>query len=254
MILTVVPHGLDLESQLSFLAHLCPQFMCSLSRYIASNVLCVVILYTWTILVYTGAPWCLGSMDKCQLAFPCTFYSSVGNNPKFKDSCLPCTVLLVFTTWHHPYFWIPASFIFLLEFNLQTYSITPSANPAKFPPQCPSPSHPNSLSASLFSFVFDGHAEPHLMVSLTAEKRNCRRLDSFVLWVGVWGPLPDFPENHSRCGQDKTLMPCVESILFCLKRTVCKYLIGILSSWIGKVEHSEKHWPFVTSGISVEYC
>ena len=31
---------------------------------------------------------------------------------------------------------------FLLEFNLPTYSITPSAHPFRCPPQCPSPSHP----------------------------------------------------------------------------------------------------------------
>ena len=30
---------------------------------------------------------------------------------------------------------------YLLEFNLPTYSITPSAHPIKCPPQCPSPSH-----------------------------------------------------------------------------------------------------------------
>ena len=37
---------------------------------------------------------------------------------------------------------------FLLLFNLPTYSITPSAHPTKCPPQCPSPSHPNTTPTS----------------------------------------------------------------------------------------------------------
>ena len=41
------------------------------------------------------------------------------------------------------------SALFLLEFNLPKYSITPSAHPIKCPPQCPSPSHPNPLPTSL---------------------------------------------------------------------------------------------------------
>ena len=40
-------------------------------------------------------------------------------------------------------------FVFLLEFNLPKYIITPSAHPIKRPPQCPSPSHPNLLPTSL---------------------------------------------------------------------------------------------------------
>ena len=45
---------------------------------------------------------------------------------------------------------------FLLEFDLPTYSITPSAHPIKCPPQCPSPSHsilpPASPSTTPCSF------------------------------------------------------------------------------------------------------
>ena len=45
---------------------------------------------------------------------------------------------------------------FLLEFDLPTYSITPSAHPIKCPPQCPSPSHsiplPTSPSTTTCSF------------------------------------------------------------------------------------------------------
>ena len=37
---------------------------------------------------------------------------------------------------------------FLLEFDLPTYSTTPSAHPVKCPPQCPSPSHPISPPTS----------------------------------------------------------------------------------------------------------
>ena len=33
--------------------------------------------------------------------------------------------------------------LYLLEFDLPTYSITPSAHPIKCPPQCLSPSHPH---------------------------------------------------------------------------------------------------------------
>ena len=40
-------------------------------------------------------------------------------------------------------------FIFLLEFNLPTYSILPSAHPVKCSPQCLSPSHPNPPPTSL---------------------------------------------------------------------------------------------------------
>ena len=43
-----------------------------------------------------------------------------------------------------PFFW----YIFLLEFDLPTYSITPSAHPIKCPPQCLSPSHPIPLPIS----------------------------------------------------------------------------------------------------------
>ena len=39
--------------------------------------------------------------------------------------------------------------IFLLEFDLPTYNIIPSAHPVKCPPQCPSPSHPMPLPTSL---------------------------------------------------------------------------------------------------------
>ena len=47
------------------------------------------------------------------------------------------------------FFFLNKKFIFLLLFNLPTYSITPSAHPTKFPSQCPSPSHPNPLPTSL---------------------------------------------------------------------------------------------------------
>ena len=40
------------------------------------------------------------------------------------------------------YFILLFYYLFLLEFNLPTYSITPSAHPTKCPLQCPSPSHP----------------------------------------------------------------------------------------------------------------
>ena len=40
-------------------------------------------------------------------------------------------------------------YVFLLEFDLPTYSITPSAHPVKCPLHCPSPSHPNPLPPSL---------------------------------------------------------------------------------------------------------
>ena len=39
-------------------------------------------------------------------------------------------------------------YIFLLEFNLPTYSIASSAHPIKCPPQCLSPIHPNPLPMS----------------------------------------------------------------------------------------------------------
>ena len=38
---------------------------------------------------------------------------------------------------------------FFLEFDLPTYSITPSAHPVRCPPQCPSPSHPVPLATSI---------------------------------------------------------------------------------------------------------
>ena len=40
-------------------------------------------------------------------------------------------------------------FLFLLEFNLPTYTITPSVHPAKCPTHCLSPSHPKPSSTSL---------------------------------------------------------------------------------------------------------
>ena len=89
-------------------------------------------------------------------------------------------------TAHHLYMYIilssnpyPALFVcffvyFLLEFDLPTYSITPSAHPVKCPPQCLSPSHPiplptspsttpcsfprvRSLSCSVTSLIFPTH-------------------------------------------------------------------------------------------------
>ena len=39
------------------------------------------------------------------------------------------------------FFFLFYKFIFLLVFSLPTYRITPSAQPIKCPPQCPSPSH-----------------------------------------------------------------------------------------------------------------
>ena len=96
--------------------------------------------------------------------------------------------------------------------------------------------------------------------SLTVEKkRKCTRPDAFVFWADVWRLIhtQDFPENQSKCRQEKALIPYVssnESIVFCLKRIAWRYLTGTLSSRIRRVEYSVKHQPFVASGIWVEYC
>ena len=51
----------------------------------------------------------------------------------------------------HYYFF---SHLFLLKFDLPTYSITPNAHPIKCPPQCASPSHPSPYPPPLLlSFV-----------------------------------------------------------------------------------------------------
>ena len=60
---------------------------------------------------------------------------------------------LIFKPWDMYLFSFYSTFylffcIFLLEFDLPTYSITPSAHLVKCPPQCPSPSHPNPSPTS----------------------------------------------------------------------------------------------------------
>ena len=86
-------HGLDIDPKLPILDHLCPHLTGSLSRHGLPQPACV------------GSSWAPGPSsctqsaagsaevtDKCQLAFPFTSLSSVGNNTELGDAFLPGSV------------------------------------------------------------------------------------------------------------------------------------------------------------------